>query len=137
RFVACGWNVIGPVDGHDVDAVDAAIAQAKKSNDQPTLIVCKTAIGKGSPNRAGTSKAHGEPLGADEIALTRQALDWAHGPFEIPADVYGHWDAKAKGAQAEGAWNKRFAAYAKAHPDLAAEFLRRMAGDLPKSFAQV
>ncbi len=137
RFAACGWNVVGPVDGHDVDAVDAAIAQAQKSSDQPTLIVCKTAIGKGSPNRAGTSKAHGEPLGADEIALTRQALDWAHGPFEIPTEVYGHWDAKADGAKAEGAWNKRFAAYAKAYPDLAAEFLRRMAGDLPKSFAQV
>ena len=137
RFEACGWNVVGPIDGHDADAVDAAIAQAKKSSAKPTLIVCKTSIGKGSPNRAGTSKAHGEPLGAEEIALTRQALDWAHGPFEIPADVYGDWDAKAAGAKAEAAWDKRFAAYAKAFPELAAEFTRRMAGDLPKNFDQV
>jgi len=136
RFEACGWNVIGPVDGHDADAVDTAIAQARQVSDKPTLVVCKTSIGKGSPNRAGTSKAHGEPLGAEEIALTRQALDWSDLPFEVPADVYRDWDAKAAGARAEAAWSKRFAAYAKAHPELAAEFTRRMAGDLPKGFAQ-
>ena len=137
RFEAYGWNVIGPIDGHDVQAVNTAIAQAKKSADKPSFIICKTHIGKGSPNRQDTSKAHGEPLGADEIALTRAALGWSHGPFEIPAEVYGDWDAKAAGAKAEAAWNKRFDAYAKAYPELAAEFTRRMAGDLPKNFAQV
>jgi len=95
RFEAYGWNVIRAVDGHNVDAVDAAIALAKKSKDKPTLICCKTSIGKGSPNRANTAKAHGEPLGADEIALTRAALGWTHAPFEIPAEVYADWDAKA------------------------------------------
>jgi transketolase len=137
RFAAYGWNVIGPVDGHDVDAVDAAIAQAKKSSDKPTLIVCKTAIGKGSPNRANTAKAHGEPLGAEEIKLTRQAIGWSHEPFTVPADVYAHWNAQAAGAQREAAWQKRFAAYQAAFPELAAEFKRRMAGDLPKHFAEV
>ncbi len=136
RLRACGWNVLGPVDGHDADAVDAAIRQAKTSTDKPTLIVCKTAIGKGSPNRAGTSKAHGEPLGADEIALTRNAIGWSSAPFEIPAEVYADWDAKAAGLAAEAAWNERFAAYSAAYPELAAEFTRRMAGDLPKHFAQ-
>ncbi len=136
RLRACGWNVLGPVDGHDADAVDAAIRQAKTSTDKPTLIVCKTAIGKGSPNRAGTSKAHGEPLGADEIALTRNAIGWSSAPFEIPAEVYADWDAKAAGTAAEAAWNERFAAYSAAYPELAAEFTRRMAGDLPKHFAQ-
>ncbi len=136
RLRACGWNVLGPVDGHDADAVDAAIRQAKTSTDKPTLIVCKTAIGKGSPNRAGTSKAHGEPLGADEIALTRNAIGWSSAPFEIPAEVYADWDAKAAGSAAEAAWNERFAAYSAAYPELAAEFTRRMAGDLPKHFAQ-
>jgi transketolase len=137
RFAAYGWNVIGPVDGHDVDAVDAAIAQSKKSSDKPTLIVCKTAIGKGSPNRANTAKAHGEPLGAEEIKLTRQAIGWSHEPFTVPADVYAHWNAQAAGAQREAAWQKRFAAYQAAFPELAAEFKRRMAGDLPKHFAEV
>ena len=136
RFAACGWNVIDAVDGHDAAAIAAALAQAKAQSERPTLIVCKTAIGKGSPNRAGTSKAHGEPLGAEEIGLTRAALGWTSGPFEIPADVYRDWDAKAAGAKAEAAWNKRFAAYAKAFPALAAEFTRRMGGDLPASFAQ-
>lgn len=137
RFKAYHWNVIGPVDGHDAAAIDKAIAQAKKSASQPTLIICKTHIGKGSPNRQGTSKAHGEPLGADEIALTRQALDWQHGPFEIPDEVYAAWDAKAIGAKAEAQWDAAFAAYAKAYPELAAEFTRRMAGELPASFQQV
>ncbi|ABM35122.1 transketolase [Paracidovorax citrulli] len=136
RFRASGWNVIGPVDGHDVEAVAAAVQSAKTSIDKPTLIVCKTAIGKGSPNRAGTSKAHGEPLGADEITLTRNAIGWSHVPFEIPAEVYADWNAKDAGAQAEADWQQRFDAYAAAYPELAAEFLRRMAGDLPRHFAQ-
>ncbi|ADX48398.1 transketolase [Paracidovorax avenae ATCC 19860] len=136
RFRASGWNVIGPVDGHDVEAVAAAVQSAKTSTDKPTLIVCKTAIGKGSPNRAGTSKAHGEPLGADEITLTRNAIGWSHVPFEIPAEVYADWNARDAGAQAESDWQQRFDAYAAAYPELAAEFLRRMAGDLPRHFAQ-
>ena len=136
RFKAYGWQVIGPVDGHDAAAVSQAIASAKLSADKPTLIVCKTHIGKGSPNRANTAKAHGEPLGADEIALTRAALGWPHAPFEIPKAVYAAWDAKKAGQQREAAWNTLFAAYKKAHPALAAEFLRRMKGDLPKNFAQ-
>src|SRR5574344_2300619 len=138
RFAACGWNVIGPIDGHDASAVSAAIAQAKAQQDnRPHLITCKTHIGKGSPNRANTAKAHGEPLGAEEIALTRAALGWKSAPFEIPKSVYADWDAKKAGAKREAAWNKTFAAYAKAYPELAAEFTRRMAGDLPKHFAQV
>lgn len=137
RFEACGWHVIRAVDGHDADAVDAAIAQAKQSTHKPTLICCKTAIGKGSPNRANTAKAHGEPLGADEIKLTREALGWAHEPFVIPKDVYTAWDAKAAGKAAEKAWNAQFAAYTKAFPDLAREFTRRMKGELPKGFDQL
>lgn len=137
RFQAYGWHVIGPIDGHDVDAVDAAIAQAKRSTDKPTLIVCKTAIGKGSPNRANTAKAHGEPLGAEEIALTRQALGWTHEPFLVPKDVYAAWDAKARGKAAEKAWKDRFAAYKKAFPALAKEFERRIQGELPKGFDQL
>ena len=138
RFNAYQWNVIGPIDGHDPDKVDRAIAQAKASQDgRPTLIICKTHIGKGSPNRVNTAKAHGEPLGFDEIALTRAALGWEYGPFEIPAEVYADWDAKAAGAEREAAWDERFAAYTAAHPELAAEFTRRMAGDLPRHFAQV
>jgi len=136
RFVACGWNVVGPIDGHDADKVDAAVAEAKQQADRPTLIICKTHIGKGSPNRANTAKAHGEPLGAEEIALTRSALGWSSEPFSIPEDVYAGWDAKAAGSEREAAWNERFAAYAAAFPEQAAEFTRRMAGDLPKHFAQ-
>jgi transketolase len=135
RFKSYQWNVIGPVDGHDVKAVSRAIADAKKSATTPTLIICKTHIGKGSPNRANTAKAHGEPLGGDEIKLTREALGWTHAPFEIPADVYAAWDAKAAGAKKEAVWDSQFAAYAKAHPQLAAEFKRRMAGVLPQGFA--
>jgi transketolase len=137
RFAACGWNVIGPIDGHDVDAVDRAIGDARRQADAPTLIICKTAIGKGSPNRANTAKAHGEPLGSEEIKLTREALGWAHEPFVVPDDVYAAWDAKATGNTAEAAWNQRFDAYRAAYPELASEFLRRMKGDLPKRFAQV
>jgi transketolase len=137
RFKAYGWNVIGPVDGHDVAAVDKAIAKAKKNADKPTLIVCKTHIGKGSPNRANTSKAHGEPLGAAEIALTREALGWTAEPFVIPDEVYAGWDAKAAGSAAQAAWDERFAAYSAAFPELAAEFVRRMAGELPANFAEI
>lgn len=137
RFQAYGWHVIGPVDGHDVDALDDAIGKAKESQDKPTLIIAKTAIGKGSPNRANTSKAHGEPLGAEEIKLTRAALGWEHEPFAVPAEVYAAWDAKERGNKIEAEWDKRFDAYAKAHPELAAEFRRRMAGALPANFAQV
>ena len=136
RLRACGWNVIGPVDGHDVDAVADAIALARSSTDKPTFIVCKTAIGQGSPNRANTAKAHGEPLGADEITLTRNAIGWSHQPFDIPAKVYAAWDGKQQGGKDEADWQKRFDAYAAAHPQLAAEFARRMAGDLPRHFAQ-
>ena len=137
RFDAYGWNVIGPIDGHDVDAVDAAITEAKKSTDKPTIIIAKTTIGKGSPNRAGTAKAHGEALGADEIKLTREALGWTSEPFAIPEAIYAAWDAKAAGAAAEGEWDTRFDAYASAFPELASEFQRRMAGVLPKDFAQI
>ena len=137
RFVSAGWNVIGPIDGHDADKVADAIAEAKKQTERPSLIICKTHIGKGSPNRANTSKAHGEPLGAEEIKLTRETLGWTAEPFVIPEDVYAGWDAKASGQKAEAAWNDRFAAYSKAFPELAAEFTRRMKGDLPAQFAQV
>ena len=137
RFEAYQWNVIGPIDGHDVDAVDRAIGEAKQSAERPTLIICRTHIGKGSPNRQDTAKAHGEPLGASEIALTREALGWPHGPFVIPDEIYAAWDAKPAGAQAEQRWDERFAAYAQAYPRLAADFKRRMAGELPKNFAQV
>jgi len=135
RFAAYGWNVIAGVDGHDVDAVDAAIARAKQS-DRPTFIACKTIIGKGSPNRAGTSKAHGEALGAEEIKLTREALGWSYEPFVVPEAAYEGWDAKASGSALEAEWGSRFALYKAAHPELAAEFVRRMSGDLPASFAQ-
>jgi transketolase len=141
RFKAYGWNVIGPIDGHDVDAVDRAIADARRSASNgstgPTLIVAKTHIGQGSPNRVNTAKAHGEPLGAEEIALTRAALDWSHEPFQLPQAAYDEWDAKAKGKTAEAEWSTRFAAYRAAHPELAGEFTRRMKGELPRNFAQV
>ena len=136
RFAAYGWNVVDKVDGHDTQAVSNAIAKAKASKDKPTLIVCKTSIGKGSPNRANTAKAHGEPLGADEIKLTREAIGWTHPPFVVPKAVYADWDAKATGRTREKEWNTRFAAYKAAHPALAKEFVRRMKGDLPKGFVQ-
>ena len=136
RFEAYGWHVIHDVDGHDVAAVDAAIAKAKQSTDKPTLIVARTSIGRGSPNRAGTAKAHGEALGADEVKLTRAALGWTHEPFVIPEAAYSAWDAKVRGAKAEAAWEAAFAGYKAAHPELAAEFLRRTRGDLPRGFAQ-
>jgi transketolase len=136
RFVAYGWNVIGPIDGHDVAAVSTAIAEAKKTQDRPTLVICKTHIGKGSPNRANTAKAHGEPLGAEEIKLTRESIGWSHVPFAIPKEVYADWDAKDAGKAAEAAWKDKFAAYQAAYPDLAKELVRRMKGDLPKNFVQ-
>ena len=137
RFVSYGWNVLGPIDGHDADLVARTIAEAKQSLDMPTLIICKTSIGKGSPNRANTAKAHGEPLGAEEIALTRAALGWTHAPFVIPKEIHAAWDAKAAGASAEKSWNERFAAYKAAYPELAKELVRRMKGELPKNFNQV
>jgi transketolase len=136
RFEAYQWNVIGPIDGHDAQAVSDAIAQAKQPGTRPTIVICKTTIGKGSPNRAGSAKAHGEALGPDEIKLTREALSWQHEPFVIPQEAYAAWNAKAAGADAEGDWNTRFAAYQQAFPEQAAELKRRMAGQLPASFAQ-
>jgi len=137
RFKAYGWNVVGPIDGHDVEAVDRALAAARRSADKPTLVVAKTQIGKGSPNRANTAKAHGEPLGAEEIALTRSAIGWAHEPFHLPAAVYEEWDSRRKGEATEAEWQQRFEAYRGEFPELAAEYLRRMKGELPKNFAQV
>ena len=136
RFKSYGWNVIGPINGHDAAVVSQAIASAKQSQTQPTLIVCKTSIGKGSPNRADTAKAHGEPLGAEEIALTRAAIGWNHAPFEIPKAVYADWNAMSRGKAQEAEWKTDFAAYKTAHPTLAKELQRRMAGELPKNFAQ-
>ncbi|CAN5803472.1 transketolase [soil metagenome] len=135
RFEAYGWNVIKAVDGHDADAIDAAIAAAKLS-DCPTLICCKTRIGHGSPNRAGTAKAHGEALGVEEIALTRTALGWRHEPFVVPQEAYDAWDARKGGAEIESEWDKRFKAYGAAFPESAAEFVRRMKGELPASWSQ-
>jgi len=137
RVKAYGWNVIGPIDGHDVDAVDRAIADARRQSERPTLIVAKTHIGKGSPNRANTAKAHGEALGLEEVKLTREAIGWPHEPFMVPQEVYRDWDAKVRGAAAHAEWEHRFAQYRSAHPELAAEFSRRMKGELPRNFAQV
>ncbi len=131
RFESYGWHVVANVDGHDVHAIHKAIEAAKKVTDRPSLICCKTIIGKGSPNKAGSHDCHGSALGDAEVAVTRAAIGWNHAPFEIPADVYAGWDAKAKGAAAEAAWNTKFAAYKVAYPAEAAEFLRRTAGDLP------
>ncbi len=134
RFEAYGWQVIRNVDGHDADEIQMAIETARKS-DRPTLICCKTIIGFGSPNKQGKEESHGAALGDAEISLTREALGWKHGPFEIPAEIYAEWDAKQKGADAENEWNKRFAAYETEFPALASEFKRRMAGELPADFA--
>ena len=136
RFVAYGWNVLGPIDGHDAALVAKALVDARSSAERPTLIICKTRIGQGSPNRANTAKAHGEPLGSEEIRLTREALGWDAAPFVIGKDIYAAWDAKAAGADAEKAWNARLAAYKAAHPALARELSRRMKGDLPRGFDQ-
>jgi transketolase len=136
RFRAYGWNVLGPIDGHDAAAVRAALEQARQSATKPTLIRAKTVIGQGSPNRAGTAKAHGEALGEAEIALTREQLGWPHAPFVIPDEVYAAWDAKARGAAAQADWQQRFDAYAAAFPELAADFKRRVAGELPEDYAR-
>ena len=137
RFKAYDWHVIGPIDGNDAKEVSDAIDKAKKHGDKPTLIICKTHIGKGSPNRANTAKAHGEPLGAEEISLTRAALAWTCPPFEMPQEACDDWNAKEAGARAEGEWNAKFAAYEVAYPELASEFNRRMKGELPKNFNQI
>jgi transketolase len=131
RFEAYGWNVIRAVDGHDVDAVDRAIAQARTSADRPTLICCKTVIGKGAPNMGGTDKVHGSALGDKEIAATRAAIGWPYPPFEIPAQVYAGWDARANGVAFEQEWNKVFGEYAMQYPREAGELLRRLKGELP------
>ena len=135
RFEAYGWHVIPGVDGHDPDAIQKAIDMAKAMTDKPTMICCKTTIGFGSPNKAGSHACHGAPLGEEEINLTKAALGWDHGPFEVPAKVYHGWDAKEKGAAAEKDWNAKFEAYKAAYPELAAEFERRMSGDLPADWA--
>lgn len=134
RFEAYGWQVIRNVDGHDAEQIKFAIENAKAETERPTLIICKTIIGYGSPNKSASHDCHGAPLGNDEIALTRQALNWEYAPFEIPAEIYADWDAKAQGAVVEKEWNAKFAAYEAAHPELAAEFKRRMAGDLPANW---
>ena len=135
RFAAYGWQVIADVDGHDVAAVHRAIGRAKRETARPTLICCKTIIGKGAPTKANTGAAHGAALGDKEIAATRAALGWIHAPFVIPAEIAKGWDAKRKGKRREAEWTKQFAAYAAAFPAEAAEFTRRMAGDLPRDFA--
>ncbi|MFA0713639.1 transketolase [Vibrio splendidus] len=135
RFEAYGWHVIPAVDGHDADAINAAI-EAAKADPRPTLICTKTIIGFGSPNKAGTHDCHGAPLGADEITATKAALGWEHGPFEIPADIAAEWNAKEAGAAKEAAWNAKFDAYAVAHPELAAEFKRRTNGELPAEWEE-
>jgi len=134
RFESYGWHVIPAVDGHDSAAIEAAIQAAKAETDKPTLICCKTIIGFGSPNKEGKEDCHGAPLGDDEIVATKERLGWKYGSFEVPEDVYQGWDAKAKGASAEQAWNEKFDAYQAAYPELAAEFTRRMKGDLPDNF---
>ena len=135
RFESYGWHVIADVDGHDPEAIAKATEMARAMTDKPTLICCKTTIGFGSPNKAGSHACHGAPLGEEEINLTKAALGWDHGPFEVPESVYQGWDAKEKGAKAEAEWNEKFAAYKAEYPELAAEFERRVAGDLPADWA--
>jgi transketolase len=136
RFEAYGWHVIADVDGHDPEAIKKAIDLAKAMTDKPTLICCKTTIGFGSPNKAGSHACHGAPLGEEEINLTKAALGWDHGPFEVPSEIYHAWDAKEAGSAAENAWDEKFAAYKKEFPELAAEFERRMNGELPNDWAK-
>ncbi|WP_261140072.1 transketolase, partial [Serratia entomophila] len=134
RFEAYGWHVVRNVDGHNPDAIKAAIEEARKVTDKPSLLMCKTVIGFGSPNKAGTHDVHGAALGAAEVAATREALGWKYAAFEIPQDIYAQWDAKEAGQAKEAAWNDKFAAYARAFPELAAEFTRRMSGELPANW---
>jgi transketolase len=136
RFRAYGWQVIPNVDGHNAEEVQVAIENARANTDQPTLICCKTVIGFGSPNKQGKEESHGAALGEDEIALTRESLGWKHGPFEIPADIKQAWDGSEKGAAAQSDWQQRFDAYKATYPELAADFLRRQAGELPASFLE-
>lgn len=134
RFESYGWHVIRDIDGHDASQINAAVNEAKSQTDKPTLIMCKTIIGFGSPNKAGSESVHGAPLGDAEIAATREALGWSYGPFEIPKDIYEAWDARTAGKEKQSAWDKKFAAYAAQFPELAAEFTRRMNGELPANF---
>ena len=135
RFEAYGWQVIDNIDGHNPEQIAAAIKLAQAETEKPSLIICKTIIGYGSPNKANSHDSHGAPLGEEEIALTRKALGWNYAPFEIPADIYAAWDAKAAGQAAEAAWNEKFSAYAESYPELAAEFTRRISGELPANWA--
>ncbi|MFJ5475487.1 transketolase [Pectobacterium carotovorum] len=134
RFEAYGWHVVRGVDGHDADAIKRAIGEAQLVTDKPSLLMCKTVIGFGSPNKAGTHDSHGAPLGDAEVAASREQLGWAHAPFDIPADIYAAWDAKPAGQRKEAAWDEAFAAYASAYPELAAEFTRRTGGELPTNW---
>ncbi|EJD6475818.1 transketolase [Providencia rettgeri] len=134
RFESYGWHVIRDIDGHDASQINAAVNEAKNQADKPTLIMCKTIIGFGSPNKAGSESVHGAPLGDAEIAATREALGWSYGPFEIPKDIYEAWDARTAGKEKQSAWDKKFAAYSAQFPELAAEFTRRMNGELPANF---
>ena len=134
RFDAYGWQVIGPIDGHDADAVKAAILKAQENENKPSLIICKTIIGWGAPTKQGTESTHGAPLGKDEVAATRAHIGWNYPPFVVPDEIYQGWDAKAKGAAAEATWNETFARYKKQYPELAAEFERRIKGELPADF---
>ncbi len=136
RFRAYGWHVIDTIDGHDSDAIKAAIDEARAETSRPTLICCKTIIGFGAPNKQGKEICHGSPLGADEIQLARERLGWEHGPFDIPQDIYAGWNAREKGSAAEGAWNAEFDDWRTAYPELAADFERRIKGDLPTDFAE-
>jgi transketolase len=136
RFRAYGWHVVSAVDGHSADAIKAAIETARGQMDRPTLICCKTIIGKGAPNKQGTEAVHGSALGEEEVAAARQALGWEYGPFEIPADIYAGWDARSRGAACEKDWDKALAAYSVAHPQLAAQLQRRLAGELPADFSE-
>ncbi len=136
RFEAYGWHVIADVDGHDADAINKAIEEAKSVTDKPSMICCKTTIGFGSPNKAGSHACHGAPLGEEENKLTKEALGWKYAPFEIPDDIYAGWDAKQKGAEQESDWDRRFAEYEQAYPELAAEFKRRMSGELPADWSE-
>lgn len=134
RFEAYGWQVIDNIDGHNPEQIAAAVKLAQAETAKPSIIICKTVIGYGSPNKSASHDCHGAPLGEEEIALTRKALGWNYAPFEIPADIYAAWDAKTAGQAAEAAWNEKFTAYAKAYPQLAAEFTRRINGELPANW---
>jgi transketolase len=137
RFRAYGWNVIGPVDGHDALALEAAVSVARAEKERPTLVVCRTTIGYGAPKAAGTHDVHGAPLGATETAATRTALGWPYAPFEVPETLRAQWDSRTRGAEQHAAWDAHFAAYAHAHPDLANEFARRMRGALPEDWTRI